>query len=729
MLAIYKKELKSYFCSPLGWLFLAVSIAFMGIYFMAVNLSSGYGNLAYMISSIAILFLFTTPLLTMKSLAEERKSKTDQLLFTSPIRVGKIVMGKYLAMVTLLGIICLIQCFLPILLSFFGTVAYGESYTAILGYFLYGAASMALGLFISGLTESQLIAAVLSLFVFFLTYLMGGICNLISSTGNLLTKGLSIFDFYSRFQTFLTGTLDLASVLYFLTIIFLALFGAVQVIQKRRFTFSTRNWSLGAYNSTLLLIILGISVLVNLMAAELPSSYRKLDVTKEKLYELTDTSKDLLARLEEDVEIYVLQAEDKQDTVVGETLRRYQEASGHIHVSYQDPVANPNFYQQYTTEDISMNSLIVVSEKRYKVIDYYELYETQFDYTTYSTYASGYDGEGQLTSALDYVTREEMPVAYSLTGHEESSLEQSFQDIIKKANLTLEELSLLKVDNVPEETQFLFINAPRVDLAAGEAEAILAYLERGGKLIVVLPTGTDIQAVMPNLQRVLDYFNTTVQGGIILEGDSSYYYQNPTYLLPTIEVSAVTSDFYNSRYIFMPFAQGITVEETEDLYSTALLTTTASAYLKQNLEEVTTNEKEEADLEGPFTTAVWVEKTLMEEAASEKEGDQPVGEEETEAVETETLTSQLYLFASEALFTKSADQMVSGTNSILFGNTLQSLIDEQEASVTVPVKAYAENGVIVSQAMVLLWGGLVVVIIPLTLSLAGLVIWLKRRKL
>ena len=178
MKVMYKKELGVYFRSPLGWVFLAVSIAFMGIYFMGINLSSGYGNLAYTISSIAIIFLFTIPMLTMKSLAEERKSRTDQLLFTSPLSVGKIVLGKYLAMLTLLGGICSIQCFLPLLLSFYGTVAYGESYTAVLGYFLYGAACMAVGLFISGLTESQLIAAVLSLFTFFLTYMMEAICGL-----------------------------------------------------------------------------------------------------------------------------------------------------------------------------------------------------------------------------------------------------------------------------------------------------------------------------------------------------------------------------------------------------------------------------------------------------------------------------------------------------------------------------------------------------------------------
>lgn len=724
MKAIYKKELRSYFGSPLGWVFLAASIAFMGIYFMGINLSSGYGNLAYTISSITILFLFTIPMLTMKSLAEERKSKTDQLLFTAPVSIGKILLGKYLAMLTLLGIICLIQCLLPLLLSFYGTVAYGESYTAILGYFLYGAACMAVGLFISGLTESQLIAAILSLFAFFLTYMMEAICGLISSTGNLLTSILGVFDFYGRFEAFLTGTLDLTAVLYFLTVIFLALYGTVQVIQKRRFTITKKSWSLGAYNGVFSLIVIAVLVLVNLMTAELPSSYRKLDVTKEKLYELTDTTKTMLQKLDENIQIYVLQAEDKQDTVVGETLKRYAEGSSHIQVSYQDPAANPNFYQQYTTEDISMNSLIVVSDKRYQVIDYYDLYETQIDYTTYSTYASGYDGEGQLTSAIDYVTREEMPVAYTLIGHEESSLEQKFQDSIKKANLTLEELSLLKTESVPEDARFLVINVPRVDLNAAEAEAVLTYLEKGGKLMLILPTGRDIQEEMPNLQRILDYFNTTVQAGIILEGDPNYYYHNPSYLLPEIEAASVTDDFYTERYIFMPFAGAVTVEEADELYVTALLSATQSAYLKQNLEEMTTYEKEEEDEEGPFTTAVLVEKMTTEDALSEESG-----EAMTETGEAETVTSQLYLFASEAIFTESADSMVSGTNSLLFANTVQDMVGEELSSVSVPVKTYEENGVIVSQAMVLLWGAVIVAILPVTLLIAGLLIWLHRRKL
>ena len=129
---------------------------------------------------------------------------------------------------------------------------YGESYTAILGYFLYGAACMAVGLFISSLTESQVIAAVLSILAFFVTYLMSGICNLISTTGNMITKILNVSDFAGRFQAFLDGILDLTAVGYFFTVIGLALFFTVQSIQKRRFSVSVKTFSLSAYNSTMI---------------------------------------------------------------------------------------------------------------------------------------------------------------------------------------------------------------------------------------------------------------------------------------------------------------------------------------------------------------------------------------------------------------------------------------------------------------------------------------------
>ena len=145
MLAIYKRELKSYFHSMTGCVFIAFLVMFTGIYFMAYNLNAGYPYFSYTLSGSLIVFLVGIPLLTMRSFSEERKTKTDQLLLTAPVSLWKIVVGKYLAMVTVFGLALLVTCFYPLILSRFGTVSLSMAYTAILGYFLYGAACIAIG--------------------------------------------------------------------------------------------------------------------------------------------------------------------------------------------------------------------------------------------------------------------------------------------------------------------------------------------------------------------------------------------------------------------------------------------------------------------------------------------------------------------------------------------------------------------------------------------------------
>ena len=188
MFAIYKRELKAFFQSMTGWLFVAAIILFTGLYFFAINLLSGYSSVANMVASSAFIYVLTIPILTMRILSEERRQKIDQLTLTSPVSVGKIVLGKYLAMATVLLIPILVVSAYPLILSSFGTIAYGENYTAILGYFLYGLAAIAMGLFISSITESQVIAAIISFAAMFATYMMSGIVSLITSSENIVLE-------------------------------------------------------------------------------------------------------------------------------------------------------------------------------------------------------------------------------------------------------------------------------------------------------------------------------------------------------------------------------------------------------------------------------------------------------------------------------------------------------------------------------------------------------------
>lgn len=172
MIAVYKRELKSYFTSMIGYVFIAFMVVVVGIYFMAYNMYQGYPYTAYALYASNFSFLIAIPFLTMRSMAEDRKTKTDQLLLTAPVKVSSIVIGKFLSMATMLAISCLIFCLFPLVVCFVGTsYALAADYTAILTFFLMGCVYIGVGLLISSLCESQIIAVVLSFGVCFILYM------------------------------------------------------------------------------------------------------------------------------------------------------------------------------------------------------------------------------------------------------------------------------------------------------------------------------------------------------------------------------------------------------------------------------------------------------------------------------------------------------------------------------------------------------------------------------
>ena len=177
MLAIYKRELKSYFHSMTGCVFIAFLVMFTGIYFMAYNLNAGYPYFSYTLSGSLIVFLVGIPLLTMRSFSEERKTKTDQLLLTAPVSLTKVVLGKYFAMVTVLAVPNVIFCLFPLLIKLQGTAYLLVDYSSIAVFFLLGCVYLAIGMFMSSLTESQIIAFISTFGILLFLYLWDGILS------------------------------------------------------------------------------------------------------------------------------------------------------------------------------------------------------------------------------------------------------------------------------------------------------------------------------------------------------------------------------------------------------------------------------------------------------------------------------------------------------------------------------------------------------------------------
>ena len=285
MIAVYKRELRSYLTSMIGYLFIFFILLLTGIYFSAYQLGAAYPRFEYTLSALTFVFLISVPILTMRVLAEERKQKTDQLLLTAPVSVEKIVFGKYLALVAVFAIPVVIMCVYPLIMSKFGTISYASAYTGILGFFLLGCANLAIGVFMSALTESQVIAAVLTFVFLFAFYMMNGISSFFSQTSmstavafgllivaiaiiiytmikNVLIsvvigavgeialvivyvvkssifqggiqKVLNVFNLSGHYDNFTNGVFDVTGIVYFISVIAICLFLTMQSIQKRR---------------------------------------------------------------------------------------------------------------------------------------------------------------------------------------------------------------------------------------------------------------------------------------------------------------------------------------------------------------------------------------------------------------------------------------------------------------------------------------------------------------
>ena len=185
MSAIFKREFKSYYSGMMGWLLTGVMLLFGGLYFTAANLQGGYTNFSIALYSFVIVLLIFIPLLCMRSFAEEKRSKTDQLLLTSPVSITGIVLGKYLALLAMFAVPVAIFSLYPLIMLMLGGVDLVASYAGILGYFFMGAACIAVCMYLSTLTENQIIAALSGFGVLLVSYLLPSIQTLFTTGSGL----------------------------------------------------------------------------------------------------------------------------------------------------------------------------------------------------------------------------------------------------------------------------------------------------------------------------------------------------------------------------------------------------------------------------------------------------------------------------------------------------------------------------------------------------------------
>lgn len=455
----------------------------------------------------------------------------------------------------------------------------------------------------------------------------------------------------------------------------------------------------GTYSLAITAIVLAILVALNVMVSALPSTYTNLDISSSKLYSITSNTKVVVNALEDDVTIYWIVQSGEEDDVIENLLNKYESLSDHIDVVKRNPDVYPTFAEQYTDEEVANNSLVVECGEKSRYIGYDDIYVSEANMSTYS-YDYSFDGEGAITSAIDYVVNEEQPQLYVLEGHGEAELSESFSTQIEKENIETTTFSLVNADSIPEEADAILIYAPSSDISEEEKNMLSEYVDNGGKLMVL--AGPTEDGTLENLYSILSDYGVEVQEGIVVEEDREHYaFQAPYVLLPDMASDEITDPLLEENYYaILTIAQGMTVNSTEKGTVTELLTTSDTAFSKVDGYSLTTYEKEDGDIDGPFTVGLSIE--------GSNEG-------------------QIVWFSSSQFLEDMYNSYSSGANLDLAMNALSSLVGENDA-VSIRSKSLNYNYLTISDSVSTVLKQLMIGVFPLVYLGIGGVVILRRRK-
>lgn len=453
----------------------------------------------------------------------------------------------------------------------------------------------------------------------------------------------------------------------------------------------------GSYSVAITVIVLAILIACNVFAALLPANMTKYDISATKLYSITSNTKAVVNALDKDVTIYWIVQADQEDAVIENLLGKYDSLSEHIEVVKKNPDVFPTFAAQYTSEEVKNNSLVVECGDRSRFIGYNDIYLQEANMATYS-YDMSFDGEGAITSAIDYVVSEDLPQVYVLEGHGEAELSAAFTEQMEKENMELTNFSLLNEDAIPEEADCVLIYAPASDISEEERNLLSEYAEGGGKLMVL--AGPTEDGTLENLYSLLADYGVTAQEGIVVEEDREYYaFQSPYILLPEIVSSEITDPLIEERYYaIMPIAQGLTVENTASV--TQLLATSETAFSKPDGYGISSFDREEGDVDGPFALAVSV--------ACENDG-------------------QMVWFSSSNFLDDMYNAYSSGANLDLAMNALSSLIGENEA-VAIRSKSLSYSYLTISESTAAFLKAVMIGVFPILFLGTGIYVVARRRR-
>ena len=329
----------------------------------------------------------------------------------------------------------------------------------------------------------------------------------------------------------------------------------------------TKAFRKGSYSTVIMVVIIAIVIAANVMFSKLPTAARNIDVSSNNLYSIGDTTHSVLDGLKNDVEIIVIKDKESTDKRISTLLAKYADYSDHIKVTYKDPVLYPSVLTTYDTEENNIVIKCDATDKTTKVA-FSDIIVTSTSYYG-STYETSFDGEGQLTKAIDYVSNENNKLIYTISGHGESDLGKNISELISKSNFNVKSVNLLVDNGIPDDCDMLICNQPTKDLADDELKLLREYMENGGKMTVVL---ADTTTETPNFDALMADYGISKENGYIADTER-YYGQNVYQIFPNYSSGDITGKFGSEEYTLLFGSLGLKVEKTDGVTVDEFLTT------------------------------------------------------------------------------------------------------------------------------------------------------------
>lgn len=590
MRTIFSKEIKSYFNSFSGYLFLAMFLVSEGLYHYIYNYVYASADYPYTLEASSLLLIFFLPVICVRIFAHERKLGTDRLLMTSPVSTVGIVLAKYFAAFTLVLAGSALISFHPFVMSEYGEVNLRSSYWALFVFVLFAAAMLAVGMFISSLFSGELVAGIVTFACMMFVSLLDPFIEMLRGYGIELPVGVSPL---SHLHEGLAGRASLADVAYFLILVLIFITATVISLSASRKDRDTRTkLAITGFYAGLALI----GVALNLLVAALDIH---VDLTAGGLYSLEDTTVEYLESLKDHIVVTYITGENEEEKVFSDIMEGFTDVCDNIEyvVALEGDslalVKNKNISSQFgsgflvTDEDTGLE----------KFIDIGEMIISTLDYSTLSYKITGVDLEGRMLSALSYVQGTSRPVVKLLTGHGEEELASGFVTILDREGIDHENVSLSTSGNL-EGCDALVIYAPISDISEEEYNTILEYLLDGGRIMIFADPSA---GSLPNIESLMRHYGIDIDTSeIVQENDGEHYLSgNNLELLPDLCDGALSSDIRKGSMIVCPYASPLYIRSNiSDKLTVAPILATSEDSVALRYDQDTDSEVKTAD--GPF---------------------------------------------------------------------------------------------------------------------------------